>query len=111
MEVLCSLDVASPISPGSCLPRKRMQTLTLKQLVFGRPSWHCGTVMLMETGRKMDTSTVTTGRVLEQTVENDSTLKTATKKKTGLMCEKRKQQTGSPQQHHAVRHERPDSDI
>lgn len=72
MELLCSLDVASPIRPGSCLPRKRMQTLTLKQFVFGSPSWHCGTVMLMETGRKMDTSTVTTGRVLEQTVGNDS---------------------------------------
>lgn len=43
-----------------------MQTLTLKQLVLGRPSWHCGTVMLMEAGRKMDTSTVTTGLVLEQ---------------------------------------------
>lgn len=55
----------SPIWPGSSLPRKRMQTVTLKQLRFWGPSWHWGTEMLMETGKKMETSTVITGRVLQ----------------------------------------------
>lgn len=51
--------------PGSCLPLKRMQTVTLKQLVFWLPSWQCGAVMLMDAGREMATSTVITGRVLQ----------------------------------------------
>lgn len=101
------LSYASPICPGSCLPRKRMQTVTLKQFMFWRPSWHCGTVILMETGRKMDASTVTTGRVLEQTVGNDWVLK----ENTDLMCEKTLREAVSPEQHYTICHESPDSDI
>lgn len=51
----------SPICPGTCLPLKRRQRVTLKQLMCCEPSWHCGAVMLMAAGRKMDMSTVMTG--------------------------------------------------
>lgn len=63
--------LSSPMCPGSCLPLKRMQTVTLKQLVFWLPSWQCGAVMLMDVGREMATSTVITGRVL-QPIRNDT---------------------------------------
>ncbi|TNN61772.1 hypothetical protein EYF80_027994 [Liparis tanakae] len=56
--LLQDADLSSLICPGSCLPLKRMQTVTLKQFRFCWPSWHCGMEMLMETGRKMETSTV-----------------------------------------------------
>lgn len=63
--------LSSPMCPGSCLPLNRMQTVTLKQLVFWLPSWQCGAVMLMDAGREMATSTVITGRVL-QPIQNDT---------------------------------------
>lgn len=71
---------SSPICPGSCRPRKRMQTVMLKQFMLWRPSWHCDTVMLMEAGRKMETSTVMTGRVLQQ----DGRIQKHSVDKTGL---------------------------
>lgn len=46
----------------------------------------------------------------DPTVGNENNNKKLTKK-AGLRGEKRKQQTDSPQQHHAVRHERPDGDV
>ena len=54
-----------PISPGTCLPWKLKQAVTLRQFTGCWPSWHWGAVMLMEAGRKMETSTVMTGLALQ----------------------------------------------
>jgi hypothetical protein len=53
-----------PISPGTWFPWNLKQTVTFRQFTGCCPSWHWGAVMLIELGRKMETSTVMTGLAL-----------------------------------------------